>query len=249
MRTIGHSRALLWAGIVGAWAFFSAPSLEAKCKGPSTFMAPAPGAAIPQNATLLVFVPNHREHPKVEVLDTRGEKLSVKVEQVSKTPAFKTLKIQLQAKNTKKIKVRLTDRYKRSTEASYIVRPQWRPSSTSGIEILGSEKKQFQWTCSGQKSQNLTLTSAPGVTGFAVHWAESEALYRAGATKRFLVPTHMERFFGGKSKASVIELGQINCVGMTFRWKQPMIYLGITAVHADGSESPLAGAPVALVRP
>lgn len=228
---------------------WGATHAEAKCKGPSTFIAPAPGAAIPQNATLLVFVPNHRDHPKVEALDTRGGKLSIKVEEISKTPAFKTLKIQLQAKNTKKIKVRLTDQYQRSTEASYTVRPQWRPSNNSGIEVLGSQKEQFRWTCSSQKSQNLTLTSAPDVVGFAVHWAESEALYRAGATERFVVPTHMERFFRLKSKESVIELGQINCIGMTFGWKQPMIYLGITAIHVDGSESPLASAPVALPRP
>ncbi len=248
MRSIRLERALLWGGILGACTLSSALG-EAKCKGPSTFIAPASGAAIPQKATLLVFVPRHREQPKVEVLNARGERLSVAIETLSKTPAFKTLALQLRAGSSKRVKVRLLGQYGRITEASYKVRSPWTPPANSGIEVLGSEEEHFRWTCSSQKSQNLRLTSAPGVVGFAVHWAESEALYRAGATQRFLVPTSMERFFGSKPKESVVELGQINCTGSTFDWKQPMIYLGITAVYVDASESPLASAPVALKRP
>jgi hypothetical protein len=82
-----------------------------------------------------------------------------------------------------------------------------------------------------------------------VTFASSREDYLAGRTRSLLIPGRADGYGGVKTGRGRVQLGDITCFADSFEWKQEPVYLGVTALLADGSETPLPVEPVRVEPP
>ena len=227
----------------------------AKCAAPSGFFAPEAGVTLPPSPTLFLFASRWRdESAELAVLDGAGSPLEFTSSVVTSVEALVVRRIRVEA-TAGEVVLELRDkRYADSApmRARYPIAA-GRPRQPQGpVEILGVEAEASAWTCSYQATRNLT----PSVVApaYRVEWASNEADFRAGKRETLVLPYRMERFFHWDDKPfeaparGRLELGHVNCTGKTFDWKGP-IWVGIAALHEDGTEDPVAKEPVRIEPP
>ncbi|MBI5543526.1 MAG: hypothetical protein HY901_06525 [Deltaproteobacteria bacterium] len=111
----------------------------------------------------------------------------------------------------------------------------------SSVGIAGMDAEESKWTCSFQQTRNLLLTvDAPA---FRLEWAKTAEDYHQRRREALVLPAFRQ---GGKT---LVKLGHLDCVGWTFPWTGGDVFVGVAALHADGSETPAASEPFRLARP
>lgn len=227
----------------------------AKCAMPGAFFAPEAGGTVPPNPTLFLFSSKWRgESAELAVLDGAGKALKFASTIVTSTDALIVKRLVVEAP-AGEVVLELRDKRSADTaplRARYAVAAGKPLATGRPVELLGITEEASSWTCSYQSTRNLT----PSVVApaYRIEWASSEADYRAGKRETLVLPYRMRRFFHWGDKpfefppAAQLELGHVNCTGRTFEWKGP-IWLGVAALHEDGTEDPPAPDPVRVEPP
>ena len=220
----------------------------ADCAGASAFMVPTPGSMLPPNPTIYAFVPYDRPTPSVEV-KSGGQAVAATIEQVSTNESFKSYKIRINKDTAGEIKVKtsltVNDSESIWAEATYAIDQDWKKKTVATevqTTMLGLED--YGWEC----SHNLTWNLEPSVPAMAyqVEWASSVEDFAAGKRTRAVFPINLDGFFDSKlqNTAPSVKLGHPNCLAYNFEWSAPMAYVGLTALHPDGTVTPAAKTPV-----
>ncbi|MBT3220874.1 MAG: hypothetical protein HN348_17460 [Proteobacteria bacterium] len=239
-------KTLLWL-IYAICFLFSASSARADCAGAVAFHVPAPGSALPPNPTIYAFVPYDYPTPDV-VVKSGDQKIAATVEQVSTNDSFKSYRIKITKADAGTIEVltSLTEAVSLSVwaKADYSIVPTWK-KATEAKEVqttmLGQES--YGWECSHHLTWNLE-PSVPAMAYEAV-WASSHEDFAAGKHISAVFPMNLDGFFNPKLENMVpaIKIGHPNCLFNNFEWSSPIAYMGLVALHPDGSKTPAAKTP------
>lgn len=232
-----------------------APSAaQAKCAAPRPIFSPPPGTALPPKATLWFFVPRSLHDPKLSVKDEQGRALIFSATPLPEQspPAFLVIEVRVDARAqaerdaAKRIIIEhaVPWQEKRARVEYALGAPE--PPRASGVEIVGQGETHHRWTCSHQSTIDLALSvDAPA---YRVEWAETAEDWANGRHRSVILPPDLARFFG-QAGGSRLQLGYVNCMGATLEWKTPQIWVGVSALMSDGTQTPLARAPARLERP
>lgn len=220
----------------------------AECMMPQRFLSPPAGHAVPSGGTVFLFQPTSSDRPDIPkaVLTDRArrKRTSVVVERVSQTGAFVTYALKLPKTTASKVELVVQPRtqYEHELRVPYLIRSGV-PSAMDGVEIIKSEDELSQWTCSFQRSKNLTV-DADGAIAFLLTWT------RDGTTETAVLPPSMKPFFDGKPPAEqVLELGHVNCLGFSFDWEPGAIDLRVSALFSDNTKSVLPSKATRIAPP
>jgi hypothetical protein len=249
-------RGLVVAALLGL-ALAPAPA-RGKCAMPAAVIVPPDGAALPPKPVLYAFVPGgFGKRPAdalpLTIVDGAGAKVSFRVTRLGEAPAFAAYRIEVDARAGSRITVKLTQQmYREVTIArTYAVAGDWKRPARGATAVTKVTHESHRWTCSHQLSQNLT----PGrfAPAYRVEWAETEKAWRDGKRERLFLPYSKAEFWNWRNEkvpqAALLELGHLDCMGSTFEWKGKPIYVGVAALHPDGSEDPPAAEPVKVSPP
>jgi len=249
-----RARGLLVAAVLGV-ALVPA-SAWGDCALPAAVVVPPDGATLPPNPVLFVFVPDHfgirpSDTLPLTIVDRSRAKVSFRVTRFGAVPAFAAYRVDLSARAGTRITVGLRHRlYPDITIArTYSVTDAWKRPPRGTTTVTKVAHASSKWTCSYQSSSNLTPSRlAPA---YRVEWALSPEDWRRGARGKLVLPYASLEFWEEKkaSQAALLELGHLDCLGFTFEWKGKPIYVGIAALHPDGSEDPPAAEPVRVSPP
>lgn len=109
----------------------------------------------------------------------------------------------------------------------------------SVVRVEGQSKVRFLYgSCSWQSTRNLRLNMSPAAV--RIEWASSAEEYAKGHRASRILPMSEKR-------GDTVELGYVKCVGQTFDWGGQTAFVGVTALHEDGTETPPES--VAVVEP
>ena len=220
----------------------------ADCMAARSFIAPVTGSTLPANPVLYAFVPWDLPTPGVEV-DAGGASVTAKIEHLSTNDTFKSYRITIEravaGEITVQVLLRVEDSVSVWAEARYTLDPGWQKATQDRecrTTIVG--KEQSGWTC----SHNMTYNLEPSVQAIAyrLEWSTSAEDHAAGKRDSAVFPASLDGFFDPKQTGvtPTIKLGHANCLSNTFRWPAALVYVGLTALHQDGSETPAVGTPV-----
>lgn len=224
-----------------------APEAGADCMAARSFISPATGSRVPADPVLFAFVPWDRPVPGVEVT-AGGEEVEAKITHLSTTPTFKSYRIDVDRHQPGDIHVKVSlvvqDSEAVYTEATYTIDPAWKKTSKASevkAKMLGKEVD--AWTC----SHNMTYNLEPSVQApaYRVQWATTVEDYEAGKRQSAVFPFTLQGFFDEKLEHvfTVIKLGHANCLSDTFKWPDALVYVGLAALHEDGTETPASKTP------
>jgi hypothetical protein len=236
---------------------------SAKCRGPQAIVS-SDGQVVPADPVVWVFVPSRQaEDFRVEARDTSGEPVAAVATRAPGGPELQVWRVALD--RTRNGEISLQARwseggYPGSVDATLTVLPDWpwRARRTPTAQDAGATR--LQWTCSHQESRDLRV-DAPDAVAYELVWAISESDWARGEVQTITLPQHWQQVFGSMESSSTessstessstespapIALGYLNCTGEWFEWRQPQVWVGVRALYADGSRSPLpAGLQVA----
>ena len=238
--------------VVLSATFTAAPPAHARCMMPQTFLAPAAGTTLPENPSLFLFVPNFYAEPVVSAWTVDGDR-PLAMTEISKGPAHTSYRIDVRVEAGKALTVRVQDpKWETQFIESEFTMIESIPSSKAPITVRDIATEISHWTCSFQQTHNLRLSHA--APAFRVEWSTTKSDYASGKRETVVVPSHMMSFFDqGRSAPTVaptVELGHTNCFGHTLQWTgTDPVYVGITALHADGTEQVVTKAPLSLYPP
>ncbi len=238
---------------VAAALLLALPSAAAaECMMAGSFFSPEAGAIVPPDPVLFYFAsPWAAEGTTFTAKDAEGKPLPVAATQVTKADAHVAFRVAVKA-SAGAVVVEARRGTGTPVEARYRVGAPGGCAAEKPVEIRSAKVESYAWTCSHQSTKNLVVSvEAPA---YRVEWSRSEADFRAGKREKVVVPHRMERFFhwGEKPWAppgpGQVELGHVNCMGHTLRWDAPAYWVGVAALHEDGTEDPPAG-PVRVEAP
>jgi len=246
----------LQAVVVAALAASAPAAAHASCLARSFF---APQRVLGSNPTIYLFDPMKAGTIRLEA-KTAEAALATDAVEVSRYEAYRVLRISVR---TSSDFVLTAFRDISRTEAERLMGPQRAPSikwpitetvasarfevrtptertAVASVTIAGLEFEESEWTCSFQRTRNL----APSVEApaYRLEWALSAADYRRGQRKHLVLP-------GARAGTETsVKLGHLDCVGWTFPWEGPDVFVGLVALHADGSETLAAAEPFRIAR-
>ncbi|MCC7381732.1 MAG: hypothetical protein IT384_07860 [Deltaproteobacteria bacterium] len=230
----------------------SAASSFAKCRAPSPILTPAPGSELPPDPVLWFFARPQVKAPPLRARDANGHAIAIEITDLKEesAPAFRVMRLRLRtgAQAEGKIVVEYvepwSDEWKRA-EYTIVNRP---ASPAAGVEILRQSERQYAWTCSYQSTVDLSVSIV--APSYRVEWSSTLEDYRAGLRRAVVLPGDLSRLFGGSSEdPSTISLGHVDCTGTTLEWKDPAIFVGVSALFSDGTATPMPASPTRLERP
>lgn len=220
------------------------------CLASRPFITPVSGTKLPPNPVLYVFTRSHDNAPQASV-ESADPNAGVKVELVSGNDTFEAYKLSVkqEVEGALKIVVDFKSSHETGTASiapNYVIDRAWKRPGDKSVRIDSLTKEMRSWQCSHNQTYNLR----PSVSAMAyrVEWATTPTDFAAGNRESGVFPYSLEPFFqpqGGPFEA-VIKLGHANCLSNTFRWPAAIVYVGLVALHPDGSETPNNEVPAAV---
>lgn len=223
--------------------------LWADCRAAQSFLVPPEGTSLPADAVLYAFVPGQLAEPSVRL--EGDEEASATLKRVSENETFNAYEIRLTAKKAGELEVIVSMRVDESesiyARSAYQIDPEWkRPEPAQPVTLREPIKELRAWECSHNQTWNLY----PSVEAMAyrVEFAKSPEAYRAGDRELQVFPPSLGLFFDPHTQPDEAELklGHANCLANTFRWPAVFVYVGVAALHPDGSVSAANDEPVEL---
>ncbi len=127
-----------------------------------------------------------------------------------------------------------------------------RPSSDPKVSATILAQDSHDTLCPSELTRRLVMSvEAPA---YRVVFARSRKDWLAGRTRSIVVPGQPERQYSPQTKSyqltgrHVAVLGSPSCFGVTFPWRQE-VYLGLSALRTDGTETPLPREPTRVKPP
>jgi hypothetical protein len=200
----------------------------------------------PMRARVYLFVIKGRRRPVYEAKDSQGRSLPITWRNMSEALNFDVYRLEFrpmlpgvvvlsspEAPDWPSTPVRVSER--------------WTPEAPDvPVRILEQDFTHFPF-CPYEHTRNLVVPlNAPL---YRVTFASSREDYLAGRTRSLLIPGRADSYGGVKTGRGLVRLGDIGCFADSFGWTQEPVFLGVTALLADGSETPLPTEPVRVEPP
>ena len=218
-------------------AIFAGP-LHAKCASPMAFVSPSPAVRLPPDPTLYLFVPRWFEVSGLVAADDRDQPLPMDVEPADGTPSYRVFRLKVHTGASSSFVI--TSANDDLLPHEYSVAPGWTAASSKGLRLLEVEHERHRWTCSYQRTANLKVEDR-GPAAYRVEWSDSREEYLDGARRSAVFPPAMDRFFlgwsGQEPGVDVIQLGHVDCLGLTLEFSDAPRYVGVVALYPDGTET------------
>ncbi len=213
----------------------------ALCMQPRPFFAPGDGTRLPRNPTVFFFVPGGTGY-EFDVRDGQGEAVPFRVR---REPAGERDRVWVLAIAIEEGTVWIAASSQLGpTFAEYPVGPV-APPDRAPVRVTDVTLETRRWSCSFKSVHTLALsTPAPA---YRLEWATSEEAYRRGARSAIILPRSRDLSFGA-ARPPELHIGHVDCRGWNLR-QSGAIWVGVTALHADGRTSPPAGDPVRVEAP
>jgi hypothetical protein len=213
---------------------------SARCAEPQAVVSSS-GEVVPPDPVVWVFVPRSLvEDMVVQAQDSQGRAVPTVVERAPGALDLQVWKVSLDTSRDGPVSLRATwQSYgEDSVEATLTVH------SSASVPALGVPIVQDAgvtrsvWTCSHQESRDLTVR-APGAVAYELVWAGSKEDWDLGEVQTTTLPSHWRQVWGQRTSPE-LALGYLNCTGEWFEWRHPRVWVGVRALYADGSKSPLS---------
>lgn len=242
----------LWLGFAALSIALAPASALAKCAGPGAFLVPFEGD-LPGDPSVHLFFPSWmKDAPDVVVKDQDGNPLEHRIVAVPSSSAFQVLRIDVESAGATSLALSFANDSGRALpERTFRIDPKYAPAPRSAARIESVTESSYEWTCSHEEAQQLSVdTRAPL---YRVEWAASEREFRAGNRQQVLLPHRIKELAFRWNDSPVpdsplLVLGHLNCTGSTLDWKQGAIWAAVVALYPDGSETPL-GEPMRVKPP
>jgi hypothetical protein len=219
---------------------------HADCASPDVATSPPPGATVPPDPTIYLFLPAlGRDKPLTERIRATadGQPIDVRVDQVSTNQAFTTARVRIDTAGESQLTITYDSGWERG-EVSYTIDSGWRRPPRRAVELTRVERRQDEWTCSFTDAWFLEV--AGPADAYRVEWAASPAAWKLGAQSTLIFP-RSEMDFWHRSDDSAppqrahgsIGLGHLNCFAHTIPAEaiDGPLHVKVWALFSDGSES------------
>jgi hypothetical protein len=237
----------------GALLADAAPA-AADCAAPGITTSPADGAAVPPDPTIHVFMPlyapGRAPAPAIQV-SADGVPIAARVEEVSRGESLVALRVAVDTDGQKRLTLS-SDAW----HAEYAIDPAWRAPGRRPVEIARIDHRVDEWSCSFTRAWFLEI--ATPADAFRVEWARSPSAWQRGQVSAAVFPHNDMDFWHQRSPAprrppapGSIGLGHLSCFGYTIPAAavDGPLYVKVTALFADGSESGAWSQPRRIDRP
>jgi hypothetical protein len=226
-----------------------APSpARAVCANPSAAVLPESGSVLPPSPTLYVFMPGD-QNPRVRVESSTGAAVPFELDWLSRTSAYGVWTLTVRQQVAGGIVLTVHDGQPGASWLRYQVDPGWKPASTAGTVDITSWARTVESPGSGS-TDALFLRPSVGAPAYRLEWARSEWEYRAGGRTITILPHDPEALWRGGATAPDVRpelgVGHLGCLGETFPREDGILYVGVSALHEDGSVTPAHADPVAI---
>ena len=231
----------------GALLVAAAPA-RARCAGPGIATGPADRAAVPPDPTIHVFFPRRSAYqdraPRIRVT-ADGKPIAARIEEVSRGESFVAVRVAVDTDGQKQLTL-ATDGW----HARFRIDPQWRAPSRRPVELAKIDHRADEWTCSFTRAWFLEI--ATPADAFRVEWARSPEAWQRGEQTAAVFPRNDMDFWHGRdpatrrqSEPASVGLGHLDCFGYTIPAEalDGPLYVKVTALFADGSESEASPQP------
>lgn len=247
-------RASLCLAAGGLLALLAPAGAHAKCAAPRTVFAPAAGAAIPADPTIHVFLTNAAGAgadltARVTVL-ADGAPIAAAIEIASRDSGGDLVALRVRPSAAGHAHVTVQVDGGDGGEATYSIDRRWRAPRRPAVALGGVTREIDAWTCSHTDAYALELDSQ--AAAYRIEWATAPESWDTGAQAIQILPRSRDAFWDravpARSGASVIGLGFLSCLGETIPETALAgpLYVRITGLFADGSETARWAAPVPL---
>ena len=215
----------------------------ADCASPQVAVGPSPGATLPPDPTLYVFLatPYGREPwTDLEVI-AGGQVLPAQVAVASRTDALTVLRIQVETGDQRSIEVRRRAS-PRSWSAEFTVEARRRRVDRPPLRLRSARHERDEWMCSFTDA--WLLSPATVADAYRVEWAATPSAWARGEHASAIFPRNEMDLWShavpsGGSTPPSIALGHVSCFAYTI--PEPAVrgplYVKVTGLYADGSET------------
>ena len=235
--------------IVTAGLCAAAPGAAADCQRPLSAVVPAGGASLPPNPVLYLFTPGSGRASDLRVSDADDRPVSFTMRRLPGPDAFQVHLVRVKAKAGTRLIVR-PSRLDYDRVSRYLVADTWRRPSKARVTIDRVQTHSLPETCRGYVTRDLVVRRlAPA---YRVEWAASAEDYRAGERRSLVLPFSLLELGPAtkrQTRFALLELGDPHCLGQTFVWGRQPVFVGVAALHADGSEDPPPEQPTRVTPP
>ena len=239
-------------------------SAGGRCPDPRLALLPPSGTALPPNPTLFFFVVGGElgDVPRLPTVPP-GCRLQIRDEEDDAVPftavaqpspsAFAVFALKVQARAGTRLTVSFADFGCGATDGlqrqTYRVVGHWRRPPRAPVRVARVENESCAWSCSHQLSRNLVPDRF--AYAYKVQWAATAADWRARKRRVVVLPYSIDALTtcGAPPREIRVKLGFLNCKGFSFRWERQAVFVGLSAVHLDGSEDPPAIEPARIEPP
>lgn len=126
----------------------------------------------------------------------------------------------------------------------YRIDPHWSRGPARTVNVTRAEHDVWSWTCS--HTDAFYLWPSVDAPAYRVEWARTADDYRQGRRQSLVVPHDPAVFFADPDATALIGLGFLSCLGETFDPAELPVYVGVTALHPDGSEDDASPEPAVI---
>ena len=248
MRLLLPGIALL-AGLAGTVLWEGAA--KADCARAQVTSAPPSGAVLPPDPVVHLFLPQFLAEPSLRVqVSVDGQEVPAAVTRVGTSPAFATLRVAIPTgRSARRVTVSLDEGHY-PHELSYRIDRRAARPPRAAVRLREARRVVSHWTCSYTDAWMLTLSAAPA---YRVDWAPSREAFDRGEQQTTIFPGHSNQFWRADldEPAGHVGLGHLSCFDHTIPAQaiERPLWIKVTALHPDGSESRPWPAPRLLSSP
>jgi hypothetical protein len=207
---------------------------------------------LPMRGRIYLFVRKGRPRPVYEAADAQGQLLPITWRVVSQALEHDVYRLEFRPllPGPGRIFSREFDG-ERVERATYMMTEKWKPEAPDVPVRILAQGSGFNEVCPVTHTRDLAVSlRAPA---YRVTFATSEEDYLAGRTRSLVIPGENEvRYEAGQvveTGRGLVRLGNISCFGDSFSWENGPVFLGVTALLSDGSETPLPPQPTRVEPP
>ncbi|WP_375767638.1 hypothetical protein NR798_39085 [Archangium gephyra] len=199
----------------------------------------------PMRARVYLFVIKGRRRPVYEAKDSQGRLIPITWRTMSESLNFDVYRLEFRPMLPGVVVLSSPEEPGRTT--GIVVSERWKPEAPDvPVRIL---EQDFSYVdgCPYEHTRDLFVSLVAPL--YRVTFASSREDYLAGRTRSLLIPGRADSRDGVKTGRGLVQLGDIACFSDSFDWKKEPVFLGVTALLADGSETPLPAEPVRVEPP
>jgi len=208
---------------------------------------PQSGDVHPMRARVYLFVSKGERRPVYEAEDSQGRPLSITWRALPQALNHDVYRLEFRPLLPGSATLFWRDgRGERSPMMSVVVSERWK-APDEPVRILEQEFNFFDG-CPRTHTRDLVVSII--ASAYRVTFASSREDYLAGRTRSLIIPgeAHSDER-GIRTGRGLVRLGHLTCFGDSFSWAEGPVFLGVTALLADGTETPLPAEPTRVEPP